>query len=92
MPLLLVVAPGLGEWLLLENGCSPSGLPFLARADKEMDPRLELADHAILARELRQLVRRRPHLAGCERGIAYDAQLSLFRWKGSEQMPALTAY
>ena len=35
MPLLLVVAPGLGEWLLLENGCSPSGLPFLARADKE---------------------------------------------------------
>ena len=38
------------------------------------------------------MVKRRPHLKGWEHGIALDIQLSLFRWKGTEEQPALTAH
>ena len=46
---------------------------------------------AIRLRELRAMVKRRPHLKACEHGIALDVQLSLVRWKGTEEQPALSA-
>ena len=42
-------------------------------------------------RELKKLVKRRPHLEGAQHGLAVDIITSLFRWRGTEKAPELTA-